>query len=507
VTAFEKTWNLLKDYDSDVFERLPEELHQFNTQSYPQALYEKRIRTNNPQRQAMLERFADRGYNEIIMKPFREGKDYFGHQFTPEQIDKIIEYDKKYEPYSRNKDKMESLITFHGDGEGGFESWTHRLGAGQEQCRNAPGKKHPPHLTPEGLEWSWERPPNDEFVDDDGKTYKIAPGTHSGPWHPITGRRRDATKGERWEDVTRTNRHGETYTEREEIREPGSTYNFSDDNMYYPRVTSEEHPDVEVCERCRISEDGRKEYCPDSFKPYRSMMNDLRSDRGDVWDEERYGILPFYGDRLALTSPHQGGPYGFIEQSPIGDNVMADRDFVNRTSRYRPELSVRDNVWGTEDIPSLQHDVVCPSCRGMRFAGQEGIGMWNPSFAGNPNQWFGVFNPQNQQSGRVEMKIDPLRMLPILDNTLMDMDRVTPSCSNCGRKTRFALDSSSGDSAIRNNQFMRLRHFDDLDAIADWKGMDRDKSIHDMENAEALEFVSGLGEEAWDGINFDEDDV
>jgi len=497
MTAFDTAWQLLKDYDSTVFETLPEELHEFQTQSYPQAMYEKTRRTQHPIVLSILDRFADRGYNELIMDKYRKGKTYFGHQFTPEQIDKIIEYDTKYEPYSRNRDKSENLMTFHSSGDDEYEGMTHRLGASQRPCSNGPNELHPPPLTPEGLEWSWERPENDEFIDDDGQTYKVAPGTYSGPWHPITGRRRDASIGERWEDRTYTDRDGEPYVDRQEIYHDDRRSN----EHYYPRLTTEEHPHKEVCERCIISEDGRKEYCPDASKPYDSMMYWLRNDEGDIWDDEGYGILPFYGDRLARTSPHEGGPYGFIDQREnakkypeLFDKVMLDRDFIARTQREPPMVL---------DAPTPPYSVFCPRCRGYQFAGSEGIGVWNPSFAGKPEQWFGVLGDNNKM-GRVEMKIDPLTMKPLLDGR-RGMDAFAPRCTNCGGRTRWAIDPETGDSAIRNNQFMSLRHFDDLDAIADWKGVGDGRSINELSPAEMLERVSQLDEDAWDGIDFDED--
>ena len=500
MTAFDTAWVLLKDYDSTVFETLPEELHQFETQSFPQAMYEKTRRTQHPIVLSILDRFADKGYNELIMDKYRKGKTYFGHQFTPEQIDKIIEYDKKYEPYARNREKSENLMTFHSSGDDEYEGMTHRLGASQRPCSNAPNELHPPPLTPEGLEWSWERPKNDDFIDDDGKTYKVAPGTYSGPWHPITGRQRNADVGERWVDNTYTDRDGETYTTREKVRDPNS---FGSNEHYYPRLTTEEHPHKEVCERCRISEDGRKEYCPDASKPYDSMMYDLRSFEGDIWDSDGYGILPFYGDRLARTSPLEGGPYGFMDQREnakkypeLFPEMMLDRDFVARTQRKIPTVI---------DGGKPPHDVFCPKCRGYQFEGSEDIGVWNPSFAGNPKQWFGVLG-ENNKMGRVEMNIDPLTMRPLRGIGNRGSDVLAPPCVGCGNpKTRWATDSETGDSAIRNNQFMSLRHFDDLDAIANWKGVGDGRSIKDLTPAEMLERVHNLDKDAWDGIDFDDD--
>ena len=170
--------------------------------------------------------------------------------------------------------------------------------------------------------------------------------------------------------------------------------------------------------------------------------------------------------------------------------------FVARTKRDLPP-DIR------QLIEPPKYDVFCPRCRGYRFAGSEGIGVWNASFAGKPEQWFGVLGDNNKM-GRVEMKIDPLTMQPLLDGR-RGMDAFAPRCTNCGGRTRWATDPDTGDSAIRNNQFMSLRHFDDLDAIADWKGIGDGRSINELSPAEMLERVSQLDEDAWDGIDFDED--
>ena len=80
------------------------------------------------------------------------------------------------------------------------------------------------------------------------------------------------------------------------------------------------------------------------------------------------------------------------------------------------------------------------------------------------------------------------------------------SVPGCGGLLDYTDDSYSGDSAIRNNQFMQLRDWEDTQDLVEWATGMRPRGLEEMSDSEALEGVAAIGALPWKGLFFDEED-
>lgn len=448
LTAFDTAWSLIKDYDSDVFENYPINLWGGETMSAPRARYEQEMRARNPMMRRLLNRLSEKGLDNIKRDRLeRQGhKAYMGmgepSPWPKDLVDRI--YEARNEKTTLPKDQQEMVELPFSDG----SSYPQRLRGQHAFCRNAPGYMHEPPLTPEGLEWDYgQYPPY--FYDEHGNWQEQFP--YHGNFHPLTGRGSKSTK----------------------FNPDGSKAR----GRFFPQITTEEHPEKEVCPHCSYYEPPfiNQNECPSAPYGNKAVIGsawDSVSDMGNIWDEDRYGILPFGPERLVETSnTHGGGPYGFYQTMgdkthPAGytdmdgdpvpqffdTDIQYDRDYMNR-------LDAKNYGKTFNDLATF-----CPNCRGGFLPmshptrpNQEYVS--NPSFAGVAHRQFGQHHTTDNTVAARRRNVDPLTgKLDRIDG----VERKAGLCSRCmsihnrASIKRFMHDRLSGDSAIRGNEFFNF---------------------------------------------------
>jgi len=584
MSAFNQAWNIIqKDYDSSVFELFPENVHGWETQSVPRFNYERGSRIGNPIIRDILDRFASRGYDNIVRDKILDGdlENYTpANHLSREQLDRAIAMKDVYDPDT----EMELFPDNPPD-----EQYSVRLGRTRPFCPNAGGMLHEPLQTPAGKDWvspPYLRHGEDvpyplenypyEWTDEHGNLHQRPdpyPGMLSRVYDPDTGRHRRSGKMDEFGDEIRPfERFYPRLTTEEMLERYGKLIAddsweengrwFSNDLAPSPDPKQYEKneagfgrkdPDrqdwmgdynqrTQICPYCApLPEGATSTYghhnpneCP--YLEYqqkhgiaerggRSFWDDVLDDAGQIWDDEGYGILPFGGYRHHQYSPMEGGPSAF--RMVMGDE--ADRHsplFFDRDEQQRSAIKA-----GIGAMRDTQRATFCPSCRALYTPREkrdheshspraqehiddpennpryyDTVSMWNPSFVGTGKRNIVDYSPATGRAGYSEVNWDPSRQEIIHSGAQKyDMHRRAGECPGCGGKRRFMDDYTSGDSAIRNNQYMQLRPWEDTEDLVEWKTGER-PDMESMSGKELLDYVSSLGELPWTGINYDEDD-
>lgn len=587
--AFDDVWQIVKDYDSTVFEMLPPSVHGNETQSAPRFSYERASRLGNPITQRILDRFATKGYDKIVRDRILSGEATKPWpDATAEQLDRALAFKDVYDPDTKMK------IGEYPDGEPIME----RLGMTRGYCANAAGNLHEPLANPQGE--PFVKPPYlrhgepvpeplenypYEWTDEHGNLHQRSdpfPGMMQEMYDPDSGSTRREMARDQFGNIIRNERGGATQrrfprlTTEEMLErygkliEDGEKYSNGrefdhhlapspDPAMYDAELESPNMPlgrgwmppkreewmgdynqRTQVCPYCApLPEGSTSTYghhnpndCP--YLKYTgrerqgsSLWSDVLDTAGQQWDDEGYGILPFGGYRHHEYSPMEGG--ASMLRLVMGDDPKNYPMFVDRDEQKRSAIDA-----GMDVLSDKQRNTVCESCRGYYTPREkrdnephspraqdyiddpennnryyDTVSVWNPSFAGTGRRNVADYEPSTGRAGYREVKWDPSRQKILHDDSAInDMKYRAGPCPNCGGRhtRRFVDDSYSGDSAIRGNQYMRLREWDETqDLVEQITGM-RPRDLEEMSGAERLDAVSALGELPWTGIHFGDDD-